>query len=786
MFKNCTKKTIIKIITFIFIIINFILCWFLLKKLKYDELISEYKNNWQMTPIKSIILENKTHFHFNKNEKNINNIQKRLGYFPGFKTNLFENLNEIKGGDITIWRNKQFIIELMEKKYYYYDLLLNGKDKKICGKDEKNNNLYFPDDEDCPINYINITDSLNDDNCINCTNINNELKSKKYLNLDNNQNNSKILVQFHLSNFNEFFKNCSKIDEKINKESNNIDNDEIYEVIKQNGYLLNYKYFISTNKLINLSYTSYFGIKKIDQKDAKIINKNMKNSITFPNYYKIKNIFVIILNLSIGFFFSLSFFSINYAGLLYLFVEFSVFTRSFISFFTIYRFGQISKIFKYIQNFEEYKKPEKFEFYRIEITIFVFDICIFVLIIFLFLEEKEIFEKINDYPIEISFLKGRNLKRIIKKTFCCEIEEPNEQTINSNLLIDDKLKEELNEAKNDENKLLIIYDREIENYKKEALDEGNESQNDKVKRALFEENSHQAIHFSIMNTNQLNFREEQNRGGFGSINFFQLNSTSEIFALKTANQETNENKNLSNSQIIRSIMNIKFLEREINFLKKLDHPNIIKYKGKRISDEKLQMVMEYAKGGSLFDLLIKKNQENQQLPIKFKFKLIKQLADALIYIHNQNIIHCDVKASNILLDKEYNDEDNPDNYPNLKLIDFGLSCNKEEIVPGYSLFYTAPEILKDENVKADTSLDVFIFGSVCYEILVQKRPFYDISSKYVIKQFIKKGKRPDLKIIKDNNYPNEFIDIIKNCWEYDPKNRCKMNEIMEKLNNINI
>jgi hypothetical protein len=82
-------------------------------------------------------------------------------------------------------------------------------------------------------------------------------------------------------------------------------------------------------------------------------------------------------------------------------------------------------------------------------------------------------------------------------------------------------------------------------------------------------------------------------------------------------------------------------------------------------------------------------------------------------------------------------------------------------------------------------LDVFIFGSVCYEILIQKKPYYEKKKYKDVKNAIIKGIRPDLKEL-ENNYPRVLINIIKKCWENEPKNRPLMSEIKEKLISINI
>ena len=97
-------QKLFQIIAFVFILINFILCFFLIGQYSNNEMMTKYKNNWKMIPIKSITPNDKNiHFHFNKKNNKLNKIQKRLGYFPGIELDLEnsnDQLKEIKSGDI--------------------------------------------------------------------------------------------------------------------------------------------------------------------------------------------------------------------------------------------------------------------------------------------------------------------------------------------------------------------------------------------------------------------------------------------------------------------------------------------------------------------------------------------------------------------------------------------------------------------------------------------------------------------------------------------------------------
>jgi calcium-dependent protein kinase len=125
---------------------------------------------------------------------------------------------------------------------------------------------------------------------------------------------------------------------------------------------------------------------------------------------------------------------------------------------------------------------------------------------------------------------------------------------------------------------------------------------------------------------------------------------------------------------------------ELQTLKKLDHPNILKIYEVFEDKNQFYVVTEYCKGCELFDKIISEGAftENEAA------KTIKQILQAISYCHSMNVIHRDLKPENILIDKEMNNE--------LKIIDFGASILVKD--KGQKLsethgtaYYIAPEVL---------------------------------------------------------------------------------------------
>jgi calcium-dependent protein kinase len=153
----------------------------------------------------------------------------------------------------------------------------------------------------------------------------------------------------------------------------------------------------------------------------------------------------------------------------------------------------------------------------------------------------------------------------------------------------------------------------------------------------------------------------------------------------------------------------------VNILKKLDHPNIVKYYETYEDSKYFYMVMEYVQGGEMFKLIAEEKSKvfNEQLAKIYMRKLFM----ACNHMHAQGIIHRDIKPSNIMICKTSGD---------LKIIDFGLSTNVQDgprSVVG-TPYFMAPEV---EDAKYSTECDMWALGVLLYMLLCGSWPFQDVN-----------------------------------------------------------
>lgn len=159
-------------------------------------------------------------------------------------------------------------------------------------------------------------------------------------------------------------------------------------------------------------------------------------------------------------------------------------------------------------------------------------------------------------------------------------------------------------------------------------------------------------------------------------------------------------------------MNIKYFLKEIESLRRLDHPKIIKLENYFcMNSNEIALLLEYAQGGTLKQLLKERGKiEEDEARI-----IISQVLEALIYCHSKELIHRDLKLDNIVFaDKERK---------KIKLIDFGISgIQKEEINAG-SVRYLPPEVNSGAEMSSNPGVDFWAVGCIMFEIITGEKLF---------------------------------------------------------------
>jgi NIMA (never in mitosis gene a)-related kinase len=154
---------------------------------------------------------------------------------------------------------------------------------------------------------------------------------------------------------------------------------------------------------------------------------------------------------------------------------------------------------------------------------------------------------------------------------------------------------------------------------------------------------------------------------------------------------------------------------EVNILKKLDHPNVVKYYANFMEDNCICIVMEYAQGGDLQKLIRSYRDRRKNFTEGEVWKFAKELSQALCCLHSRNIIHRDVKCLNVLLGTNNQ----------VKLGDLGASkiieaAQMQATRVGTPL-YLAPELVRQ--LPYDLKVDIWGMGCVMYQVCCLEAPF---------------------------------------------------------------
>lgn len=197
------------------------------------------------------------------------------------------------------------------------------------------------------------------------------------------------------------------------------------------------------------------------------------------------------------------------------------------------------------------------------------------------------------------------------------------------------------------------------------------------------------------------------------------------------------------------------------------------------------IITEYAPGGSLADFF-KKNSNPDDFTWLWRITLALDIAKGLLFLHENNVIHRDLKSENVLLDAQN---------AHAKLCDFGLAitkaANNRTIIGelcGTSK-YLAPELLQEfiddfDNQDNDNictysfATDIYALAVVLFELIDHKKSFHGFQLSILLyKKIINENFRPEI----SENTPVAYQKIIKTCWQKQSELRMSADLIVEEL-----
>src|SRR5581483_228959 len=195
---------------------------------------------------------------------------------------------------------------------------------------------------------------------------------------------------------------------------------------------------------------------------------------------------------------------------------------------------------------------------------------------------------------------------------------------------------------------------------------------------------------------------------------------------------------------------------------RLAHPAIIKVLRPR-QKSRVYLAMEYVEG----ELLSERLRREPRFPIETAAAFAQQIADALVYLHEHNVVHRDLKPANIMIQ--------PNN--DLKLIDFGIALDTTLRKMTWGRLsqamgtpdYMAPEQIK--GLRGDARTDIYSLGAILYEMLTGEVPFPGNNLHAAMRAKMQEDPTPPRRL--RHEISPQLEEIVLRALERDPQDRCE-------------
>ncbi|CAK8540060.1 unnamed protein product [Lathyrus sativus] len=255
-----------------------------------------------------------------------------------------------------------------------------------------------------------------------------------------------------------------------------------------------------------------------------------------------------------------------------------------------------------------------------------------------------------------------------------------------------------------------------------------------------------------IDTSQLKYENKVGSGSFGDL--FRGTYCSQDVAIKVLKPER-----------INTDM-LKEFAQEVYIMRKIRHKNVVQFIGACTRPPNLCIVTEFMSRGSLYDFL---HRQRGVFKLPSLIKVAIDVSKGMNYLHQNNIIHRDLKTANLLMDEN----------ELVKVADFGVARVQTQsgVMTAETGTYRwmAPEVI--EHKPYDQKADVFSFGISLWELLTGELPYSYLTPLQAAVGVVQKGLRP---IIPKHTHPR-LSELLERCWQQDPKERPAFSEIIEIL-----